>query len=58
MMGDVLVKSDISREIASLWLLASARRRDAHRMECNAHAARDEASDIEAMAKRIEGLLS
>ena len=56
MMGDVPTKSDLSREIASLWLMASARRRDAHRMECNANAARDEASDIENMARRIEAL--
>ncbi len=56
MMGDVLIQSDLSREVASLWLLASSRRREAHRMECNARAARDEAADIEAMVKRIEAL--
>jgi hypothetical protein len=56
MMADVHIKSDLDREVANLWLLASARKRDAHRMECNANAARDEASDIENMARRIEAL--
>jgi hypothetical protein len=58
MMGDVLVPPDLAREIAGLWLLACSRRRDAHRMESNARATRDEAMDIEAMAKRLEGLLT